>query len=58
MSAPSLVFTASIVTTKFWLVILPCSLFAALVLLVFTNALGDKSLDLTSSDVCGDVGEL
>ena len=58
MLAPANVFTASTVITKFWLVGLPCPLFMTLVLIVFTNALGDKSLYIASSDVCGVGGEL
>ena len=58
MSALAIVFDTCTLETKFWLVGLPCPLVIALVLLVFTNALGDKSLDLTYGDVCGVVGEL
>ena len=58
MSAPAIVFIAGTVRTQFWLVDLPCPLFTMLVLLVFTNSLGDKSLDITSRDVCSVVGDL
>ena len=58
MSAPAIVFAAGTVETKFWIVELPCLLFTALVLLVFTEVLGDKSLVLTSGEVCCVVVEL
>ena len=41
---------------KYGVVGLPCPLFRALVLFIFTSLLGDEFLDLTSGDVCGVVG--
>ena len=58
MLVPTIVLIVGIVGTKFWPTGLLFPLFTALVLLVFTNSLGDKSLDLTSGDVFGDVGDL
>ena len=54
MSAPAIVFVFGTIKTKFGLVELPCPLFTVLVVLVFTELLGDMSHDLTS----GTVGEL
>ena len=59
MSVPSIglitvVLTAGRVKTKFGLVELPCPLFTMLVVLSFTELLGDRSHYLTS----GTVGEL
>ena len=46
MLVPAIALTARMFRTKIWL---------ALVLLVFTNPLRDKPLDLTSGDACSDV---
>ena len=54
MSAPTTIFVAGRVRTKFGLVRLPYPLFTVLLLLVFTKSLGDRSRNLTS----GTVGEL
>ena len=59
MSVPAIGLISVVLTTgtfrsKFGLVRLPRPLFTALVLLVFTEILGDRSRDLTS----GTVGEL
>ena len=54
MLAPTIVFVVGIVRTKFGLVELPCPLFTVLVILVFTESIGDMSCDLSS----GTVGEL
>ena len=58
MSAPAIVFATSTVETKFRLAGLPCPIFTALVLIVFIELLGDKSLDITFGEVCSVVGEL
>ena len=54
MSSLTIVFTVGIVETKFGLVRLPCLLFIVLIVLVFIESLGDRSLNITS----GTVGEL
>ena len=59
MSVPSIGLIAALlivgtVETKFRLVRLPCPLFTALVLLIFTKLLGGRCSDLTF----GSVGEL
>ena len=58
MSAPAIVFTAGMLESKFWVAGLPFPPFMALFMVLFTNALGDKSPYHTSGDLCGVVGEL
>ena len=58
MSALAIVFATGTIGTKFWLFGLSCLLFTMLLLLVFTELLRDNSLDLTSGEVFGVVGEL
>ena len=51
MLAPAIVIATGTIRTKFGLVRLPCPLFIVLVVLVFTESLGDRSRNLTSGSV-------
>ena len=53
MSDPAIVFATGTVETKFGLVKIPCPIFTVLVVVVFTELLGERYGDLTS----GTVGE-
>ena len=58
MSTPAIIFAIGTVEIKVCLVGLYFLLFTALVVLIFIELLGDRSLDLTSTEVFDVVGEL